>query len=147
MNSRPDTYISEDTADYIVNLDVWQKIAAEAERVAAYEKARAEAATLELAHAELQIQMLQQEIDEIRAAAKIVSAASDRHYNNALQQHNIAELRTNQLDDAHSYIRTLNAALTEAHSMLLWCERRMMSPSIATYPKRLAESIGKILYE
>lgn len=111
------------------------------------EKKAAEAIELELAHAELQIQTLQQEIEEIKAAAKIVSAAADRHYNNALHQHEIAELRTNQLDDAHSYISMLTNALTEAHSMLLWCERRMMSPSISSYPKRLAEAIGKILYE
>lgn len=117
-------------------------------------RVRAETAELEveyrtkqLSNAELQIQMLQQEIHEIKAAAKIMSAAADRHYNNAIKQHNIAELRTNQLDDAYAKIKTLDTALTEAHSMLLWCERRMMSPSISIYPKRLAESIGKILYE
>lgn len=35
----------------------------------------------------------------------------------------------------------LRAALLEAHTMLLWCERRMMSPSVATYPKALADKI------
>lgn len=124
----------------------WNEV--EANRVRAETAEReVEYRTTQLSNAELQIQTLQQEIHEIKASAKIMSAAADRHYNNAIKQHELAELRTNQLDDAYDRIKTLNTALTEAHSMLLWCERRMVSPSIATYPKHLAEAIGKILYE
>ena len=48
---------------------------------------------------------------------------------------------------AESRIQQLTQALRDAHSMLLWCERRMMSPSIATYPKACAERIERIINE
>lgn len=46
---------------------------------------------------------------------------------------------------AESRIKQLTQALTEAHSMLLWCERRMMSPSLSSYPKDLALKIERII--
>ena len=48
---------------------------------------------------------------------------------------------------SESRIQQLTQALRDAHSMLLWCERRMMSPSIATYPKELAIKIERIINE
>lgn len=38
-------------------------------------------------------------------------------------------------------VESLLTLLREAHTMLLWCERRMTSPSVATYPKALADKI------
>ena len=38
-------------------------------------------------------------------------------------------------------VESLLLLLRDAQSMLLWCERRMTSPSIATYPKALADKI------
>jgi hypothetical protein len=42
---------------------------------------------------------------------------------------------------AQAKVESLVTLLRDAHSMLLWCERRMTSPSIATYPKALADKI------
>jgi hypothetical protein len=44
-------------------------------------------------------------------------------------------------------IERLTQILTDAHSMLLWCERRMVSPSISSYPRELAVKIERILNE
>jgi hypothetical protein len=42
-------------------------------------------------------------------------------------------------------VESLLTLLRDAHSMLLWCERLMMSPSISTYPKDLALKIERII--
>lgn len=42
---------------------------------------------------------------------------------------------------AEAKVESLLLLLRDAQSMLLWCERRMTSPSIATYPKALADKI------
>lgn len=90
-----------------------------------------EAKELELAHAELLIQTLQNQLSNANSASNNLSS----HIHDSMTKQNIL------IDD----IKLLYDELKEAHSMLLWCERRMMSPSLAEYPRREAERIAQLL--
>ena len=127
MNNRPDTYINKTTADSIAYSVERDELVQRLTGRAAFLRDRGEIKTPELVEECLtEIQRLQVQCEGLAVSAS----------NNG-QALLLAEFR----------IKILIAALTEAHSMLLWCERRMTSPSLSTYPKRLAESIGKILYD
>jgi hypothetical protein len=125
MNSRPDTYINKDTADSIANLVERDQLVQRLTGRAAFLRDRGEIKTPEL---------LEESIIEIDR----LNIQCEGLYTSAINNGQALIL-------AEAKVESLLNALREAHSMLLWCERRMMSPSLAEYPRREAERIAQLL--